>query len=120
MHSTHATALSCLADVDPADAIPPITPYVAMRVGRVPILPYTAPGSADAAPLIEAAARDHSALLLANHGPVVSAATFRAAVFAAEELEETARLVLLIRGLALRVIPAAELSALARILAASV
>ena len=119
LHSTHATALSCLADVDPADAIPPITPYVAMRVGRVPVLPYTAPGSADAAPLIEAAARDHAAVLLANHGPVVSAASFRAAVFAAEELEETARLILLTRGMALRAIPGAEVAALARALASA-
>lgn len=117
LHSTHATALSCLADVSPTDAIPPITPYVAMRVGRVPVLPYTAPGSAEAAPLIEAAAHDHAALLLANHGPVVSASSFRAAVFAAEELEETARLLLLTRGMTLRAIPEGEVAALARYLA---
>lgn len=102
LHSTHATALSCLADVDPDDAIPPITPYVVMRVGRVPVVPYTKPGSADVAPLIRAKAPDHPAILLGNHGPVVAGASLEAAVFAMEELEETARLVLLTRGMAVR------------------
>jgi ribulose-5-phosphate 4-epimerase/fuculose-1-phosphate aldolase len=102
LHSTYATALSCLADVDPDDAIPPITPYVVMRVGRVPVLPYTQPGSADVAPLVRDKAAEHAALLLANHGPVVSGKSFRDAVFAAEELEETAKLVILTRGMNVR------------------
>jgi ribulose-5-phosphate 4-epimerase/fuculose-1-phosphate aldolase len=102
LHSTYATALSCLADVDPEDAIPPITPYVVMRVGRVPVIPYTAPGSAEVAPLIRASVAEHPAVLLANHGPVLAAATLQAAVFAMEELEETAKLVLLTRGMPVR------------------
>ena len=102
LHSTHATALSCLADTDPQDAIPPITPYVVMRVGRVPVVPYTKPGSPDVAPLVRALAPDHPAVLLANHGPVVAGASLEAAVYAAEELEETARLVLLTRHLDVR------------------
>lgn len=102
LHSTHATALSCLEDVDPADAIPPITPYVVMRVGRVPVVPYTKPGSTDVVPLIRDKAVDHPAVLLANHGPVVSAKTLRSAVFATEELEETARLVMMTRGMQVR------------------
>ncbi|MDP3548224.1 MAG: aldolase [Phreatobacter sp.] len=102
LHSTHATALSCLADTDQDDAIPPITPYVVMRVGKVPVVPYTRPGSADVAPLIRAKAPDHPAILLANHGPVVAGASLESAVFAMEELEETARLVLLTRGMAVR------------------
>lgn len=104
LHSTYATALSCLSDVDPTDAIPPITPYVVMRVGRVPIIPYTLPGSKDVGPLVRAMAPEHPAVLLANHGPVVSARSFEAAVFAAEELEETAKLVMLLRGLPVRLL----------------
>lgn len=102
LHSTYATALSCLVDTDPEDAIPAITPYVVMRVGRVPLLPYTHPGSADVRPLILGKAPAHAAVLLANHGPVVSGKSFRDAVFAAEELEETAKLVLLTRSLQVR------------------
>lgn len=102
LHSTHATALSCLADTDPDNAIPPITPYVVMRVGRVPVVPYTRPGSADVAPLIRAKAPEHPAILLGNHGPVVAGTTLESAVFAMEELEETARLVLMTRGMAIR------------------
>jgi ribulose-5-phosphate 4-epimerase/fuculose-1-phosphate aldolase len=102
LHSTYATALSCLEDTDPDDAIPAITPYVVTRVGRVPLLPYTHPGSADVKPLVLAKAGDCAAVLLANHGPVVSGHSFRDAVFAAEELEETAKLVLLTRGMSVR------------------
>ena len=102
LHSTYATALSCLADVDPEDAIPPITPYVVMRVGRVPVVPYTKPGSPDVAPLIRAKAPDHPAILLANHGPVVAGTSLESTVFAAEELEETAKLVVMTKGLNVR------------------
>ncbi len=112
LHSTFATALSCLADVDPADAIPPITPYMVMRVGRVPVLPYTVPGSPDVAPLVRAVAPDHAAVLLANHGPVVAGLSLDAAVFTAEELEETAKLVVLTRGLPVRNLDADQIAAL--------
>nr|WP_306664885.1 class II aldolase/adducin family protein [Streptomyces sp. Rer75] len=75
MHSTHAAAVSCLADVDPANALPPLTAYYAMRVGTLPLLPYHAPGDTALEPLAEATARTHHAVLLANHGPVVAAPT---------------------------------------------
>jgi ribulose-5-phosphate 4-epimerase/fuculose-1-phosphate aldolase len=102
LHSTYATALSCLSDVDSEDAVAPITPYVVMRVGRVPVLPYTKPGSADIAPVIEARAGGNAAVLLANHGPVVAGTSLTNAVFAMEELEETAKLILLTRGMPVR------------------
>jgi 3-dehydro-4-phosphotetronate decarboxylase len=73
-----------------------------MRVGRVPVVPYTRPGSAAVAPLIRAKAPDHPAILLGNHGPVVAGTSLESAVFAMEELEETAKLVLLTRGLKVR------------------
>lgn len=112
LHSTYATALSCLADTDVEDAIPPITPYVVMRVGRVPVLPYFQPGTAEIVPLIHSCAARHSAFLLANHGPVVAGTSFDAAVFAAEELEETAKLVMLTQGRTLGPIPQKALDAL--------
>jgi ribulose-5-phosphate 4-epimerase/fuculose-1-phosphate aldolase len=114
LHSTYATLLSCLADTDPSDAVPAVTPYVVMRVGRVPLLPYFAPGDPAIAPLIREKAATASAVLLGNHGPVVSGATLEAAVFAAEELEETAKLAILGRGHPLRLLPAEEIARLAR------
>jgi ribulose-5-phosphate 4-epimerase/fuculose-1-phosphate aldolase len=102
LHSTYATALSCLSDVDPKDAIPPITPYVVMRVGQVPVVPYTRPGSAEVKPMIDALAADHPAVLLENHGPVVAGASLDAAVFAIEELEEAAKLAVILRGMKVR------------------
>lgn len=110
LHSTYATALSCLADTDPDDAVPPITPYIVMRVGRVPVVPYTKPGSPDVAPLIRARAAEHAAILLANHGPVVAAPSLEAAIFAIEELEETAKLVLVTRNLKVRQLSSAEVA----------
>lgn len=112
LHSTYATLRSCLAGVDPEDAIPPITPYVVMRVGRVPIVPYTRPGSDDVAPLITARAPGHAALLLANHGPVVAGASLEAALFALEELEETAKLLALAAGQEVRLLDANQIAEL--------
>jgi ribulose-5-phosphate 4-epimerase/fuculose-1-phosphate aldolase len=98
LHSTMATAVACLADVDPANPIPPLTPYFVMRVGgRLPVVPYFRPGDPAMEPAIAAAAQGATSVLLANHGPVVSAKTLRDAVFAAEELEESAKLFLLLR-----------------------
>lgn len=102
LHSTYATALSCLSDIDPKDAVPPITPYVVMRVGQVPVVPYTRPGSAEVKPLIDALAAEHPAVLLENHGPVVAGASLEAAVFAIEELEEAAKLAIILRGMKVR------------------
>jgi ribulose-5-phosphate 4-epimerase/fuculose-1-phosphate aldolase len=97
LHSTQATAVSCLPDVDPSNPIPPLTPYFVMRVGRrMPVVPYYRPGDPAMEPAIHAAAKDARAILLANHGPVVSGKTLTDAVYAAEELEEAAKLFLLL------------------------
>jgi ribulose-5-phosphate 4-epimerase/fuculose-1-phosphate aldolase len=77
-----------LSDTDPDDAVPPITPYVVMRVGRVPVVPYTRPGSSDVSIHIRAKPGNHAAILLGNHGPVVAGSSLEVAVFAIEELEE--------------------------------
>ena len=109
LHSTHATAIACLARPGEPAPIPPLTPYFVMRIGRVlPVVPYYRPGDAAMEPAIAAAARDARAVLLANHGPVVSGKTLDDAVFAAEELEEAAKLALLLRGQDARELTAAQ------------
>jgi ribulose-5-phosphate 4-epimerase/fuculose-1-phosphate aldolase len=109
LHSTCATAVSCLPDVDASNPIPPLTPYFVMRVGRrMPIIPYYRPGDAAMEPAINTAARDARAVLLANHGPVVAGKTLTDAVYAAEELEEAAKLFLMVRGQAPRLLSAAQ------------
>ncbi|MEM8855642.1 MAG: 3-oxo-tetronate 4-phosphate decarboxylase [Pseudomonadota bacterium] len=102
LHSTWATALSCLSDIDPDDAVPPLTPYVVMRVGKVKCLPYVRPGDPRAGDLIRALKGRYAAVLLGNHGPVVAGKDLLSAVCAAEELEETAKLVFALRGLPTR------------------
>jgi ribulose-5-phosphate 4-epimerase/fuculose-1-phosphate aldolase len=109
LHSTQATAVACLPDVDPANPIPPLTPYFVMRVGRrMPIIAYYRPGDPAMEPAIHEAAKDARAVLLANHGPVVSGRTLTDAVYAAEELEEAAKLFLLLRAAAPLTLTAAQ------------
>ena len=112
LHSTHSVAVSCLADLDPADLLPPITAYYIMRVGRLPLVPYYPPGDESLAEAVRLAATRHSAVLLANHGPVVAGSSLDAAVAAIEELEETARLFLLLRRERTRFLTEEQVSAL--------
>jgi 3-dehydro-4-phosphotetronate decarboxylase len=101
-HSTHSVAVSCLHDVDPRNALPPLTAYYAMRVGELPLLPYHAPGDQSLGAVAELAAATHHALLLANHGPIVAGDDLASAADALEEIEETAKLYLLLRGHSVR------------------
>ena len=96
LHSTHAVAVSCLCHERPDDALPPLTAYHVMRVGTLPLLPYYRPGDPALAAAVREAARDHHALLLANHGPIVAGKSLEEAVYAYEELEETAKLFFLV------------------------
>lgn len=98
LHSTYAVALSCRTDRPADDMLPALTPYVVMRVGRVASVPYAPPGDGRAGAAVEARARDHRAVLLASHGPVVAGTSLDVAVAAAEELEETARLFFLLES----------------------
>ncbi|MCU1579013.1 MAG: aldolase [Rhodoglobus sp.] len=107
-HSTHLAAVSCLADLDSEDALPPLTAYFAMRIGRLRALPYFAPGDDRLGPAAEAAARDRGALLLRNHGPIVAGVSLGQAMDALEELEETAKLFLLLRGMSVRYLSESE------------
>ena len=104
LHSTHSVAVSCLADVDPAEPIPPITAYYVMKIGHLVLLPYYAPGDMTLANAVKEVAGKHHAILLANHGPIVAGKDLESAVYATEELEETARLFLLLRGNKLKIL----------------
>lgn len=98
LHSTHSVAVSCLADVDAKSMLPPLTAYYVMRVGVLPLVPYFAPGDLNLARAVKELASKHHAVMLANHGPVVAGVSLEDAVYATEELEETARIFLLLRG----------------------
>lgn len=99
LHSTHSVAVSMLPGTDPESVLPPLTPYSIMRVGRVKLLPFFLPGDPAMGDAVRGLAGKRSAVLLANHGPVVAGRDLWAAVFAMEELEETAKLALLTQGL---------------------
>ncbi|HQS32418.1 MAG: aldolase [Polaromonas sp. 39-63-203] len=102
-HSTHSVALSL--GCHSAELLPPLTPYFVMKVGHVPLLPYTRPGDpavgAQVAALIEHYGHDGKplrAVMLQRLGPNVWHDSPAAAMATLEELEETARLALLTRG----------------------
>lgn len=96
LHSTHAVAVSVIDGLDPEDLLPPLTAYYVMRVGKLPLVPYYSPGDPNLAKAVGIKAKQAHAVLLANHGPVVSGKTLREAQYACEELEETAKLYLLL------------------------
>ncbi len=98
LHATHSAAVSCLDGLNSDDCIPPLTAYYVMKIGLLPLVPYHRPGAPELADAVGALAAHHRAVLLANHGPVVAGSSLRAALDAAEELEETARIFLLLRG----------------------
>ena len=114
LHSTHSVAVSCLADVDPKQPIPPITPYYVMKIGNLVLLPYYAPGDMTLANAVKEVAGKHHAILLANHGPIVAGKDLESAVYATEELEETAKLYLLLRGNRLKILTPEQVAELHR------
>jgi ribulose-5-phosphate 4-epimerase/fuculose-1-phosphate aldolase len=114
LHSTHSVAVSVLADLDPDRPIPPITAYYVMKIGKLKLLPYYAPGDLTLADAVREVAGRHHAVLLANHGPVVAGNDLETAVYATEELEETAKLFLMLRGQKLKLLSAADVADLER------
>lgn len=114
LHSTYSVAVSCLEGVDPENCLPPITAYYVMRVGSLPLVPYYPPGDKALAEAVGKLADRHHAVLLANHGPVVAGTNLSAAMDAIEELEETARLYLLLRGQSIRTLTDDQVAELRR------
>jgi ribulose-5-phosphate 4-epimerase/fuculose-1-phosphate aldolase len=112
LHSTHSVAVSVLADIDPADVLPPLTAYYVMRIGTLPLVPYHPPGDPALADAVAGFATRHHAVLLANHGPVVAGSSLEAATDAIEELEATARLFLALNGRACRCLGCDEVEVL--------
>ena len=102
LHSSYSVALSVMEETDPEDALPPITAYYVMRIGKLPMVPYFPPGDKGLADAMRPVFDTHKACLLANHGPVVADKSLRDAVGAMEELEETAKLHLMLRGIPVR------------------
>ena len=98
LHSTHSVAVSCIHGIDAHNCLPPITAYYAMRIGALPLVPYFPPGDEGLAQAVGRMSATHHALLLANHGPVVAGTSLSAATDAIEELEETAKLFLMLRA----------------------
>lgn len=111
LHSTYATALACLRELDMEDALPALTPYYAMRVPKLPVVPYLPPGDPALAAEVEQRAAGTPSLLLRNHGAIAAGTTLAEAAALAEELEEAARLYFLLgdRGQPLSAAQVAEL-----------
>lgn len=114
LHSCHSVALSLLPEVDPDNMLPPLTAYSVMKLGKVKLLPYFMPGDPAMGDAIRGLAGKRSAVMLAAHGPVVAAKELEAAVYAIEELEETAKLAMLTRGANPRLLSEAQIADLVK------
>lgn len=108
LHSCHSVALSMMPDVDADDFLPPLTPYGIMKLGRVKLLPFFLPGDPAMGEAVRGLAGKRSAVMLANHGPVVAGKDVEAACTAIEELEETAKLAMMTRGMGPRMLTAQQ------------
>ena len=113
LHSCHSVVLSVLPETDPDNVIPPITAYSVMKLGRIKLLPYFMPGDPAMGDAVRGLLGKRTAVLLANHGPVVCGKDLDAAVYAMEELEEAAKLTLLCRGLSPTMLTQTQVSDLA-------
>ena len=112
LHSCHSVALSMLPDIDPDNFLPPMTPYGIMKLGKVKLLPFFLPGDTAMGEAVRGLAGKRSAVMLANHGPVVAGKDVEAACNAVEELEDTARLALMTRGMNPRLLDEAQIRSL--------
>ena len=110
LHSVHAVAWSLMPDVDPDNFLPPLTPYPLMKLGRVKLLPFFRPGDPAMGDAVRGLAGKRTAVMLANHGPVVAGKDVEAACNAIEELEDGARLAMLMRGYAARQLTAEQIA----------
>ena len=111
LHSCHSVALSMMEDVDADDFLPPLTPYGIMKLGKVALLPFFLPGDPAMGEAVRGLAGKRSAVMLANHGPVVAGKDVEAACMAIEELEETAKLAMMTRGMNPRGLTAEQVQA---------
>ncbi|MEM9247869.1 MAG: aldolase [Pseudomonadota bacterium] len=112
LHSCHAVAWSMMPEVDADSFLPPLTPYALMKLGKVKLLPFFLPGDPAMGEAVRGLAGKRSAVMLANHGPVVAGKDVEAACNAIEELEDTARLAMLMRGYQARQITPEQIQAL--------
>lgn len=110
LHSCHAVALSMMPDLDADNFLPPLTPYAIMKLGKVALLPFFRPGDPMMGAAVRGLAGKRSAVMLANHGPVVAGKDVEAACNAIEELEDTARLAYLMRGVNARKLNPAQIT----------
>ena len=108
LHSCHSVAWSMMPEIDPDNVLPPLTPYAIMKLGKVQLLPFFMPGDAAMGEALRSLGGKRSAVLLANHGPVVAGKDVEAACNAIEELEETAKLAIMMRGFDARALTPAQ------------
>lgn len=112
LHACHSVAWSMMPEVDADNFLPPMTPYAIMKLGKVKLLPFFLPGDPAMGEAVRGLAGKRSAVMLANHGPVVAGKDVEAACNAVEELEDTARLAMMMRGFEARMLTSEQVGSL--------
>lgn len=98
LHCSYCTAYSCISGLNKDSVFKPITPYLVMRMGDVPLISYYKPGSPNLTKDIGALANKHNAFLMANHGMITCGQSLNEALCNVEELEASCKLYFILRG----------------------
>lgn len=95
-HGPYATLISCLEGTI-QELLPKYTPYLDMKLGKIGLIPYAAPGSEALFSAVAQQVTEAKGFLMANHGAVVGGKDIMDAFYNIEELEESAKLAWLLR-----------------------
>jgi len=89
-HPCVATGIGCAG----MSLSEPICSELVMTLGKIPLAPYAAPGTADLSHSLTPYIADHDAILMQHHGVVAYGSTLFQAYLNMETVEHTARIVL--------------------------
>ncbi|HIR24156.1 MAG TPA: class II aldolase/adducin family protein [Candidatus Egerieimonas faecigallinarum] len=89
-HGRYGILWSCIPDLDANDCVPPHTPYLEMKLGKIRLVPYEKPGTQELFRNLERCMGDGAGYLLKRHGALVGGRTLMDAFYGIEELEESA------------------------------
>ena len=106
-HSAYATSYGCMTE--PGTLMPPFVSSIVAKVGDVKVTPFCLAGSRELGEVVSEAIRDSQAVILANHGVLAVGGTLEAAVTAAYEVEDDAK-IYFISGREARPLPAVMLA----------
>lgn len=113
LHSPSAAAAASVAPWSAYCAIPPLSPYLVMKVGNLPLIPYEHPGSPAQASGLSTIRCAFDAALLQNHGSITCGSVSEA-VERSIEIENSCNVYIRLAGLESRPLSSQQCDELAK------